>query len=194
MIDTITDVKITNLLDAMTPELLDTAQDASHTIAELILALADSDASLKTAQAECAHHQERLLFYNEAFATLLRLAMDSANDVSQLTKSLAVANTAVHEGQHKVDQLGTTIHQLNITISQLTTDLTSAQVFGKQDRAMFIEVCQERNRLHYLSGIMSHTCRKLRQERNKAEKQLLAERASTTSTESTAVQTDFILY
>ena len=177
-----TDAKIPELLDAMVPGLLDITHDATRTsVVELILALADSNASLKAEQARHAHHQERLTSYNQAFAALIRNTMDSANNVNQLTESLVVANTAMSEGQHKLNQMGITIGQLNTTISRLTTDLTAARVFGKQDREKFLEVCLQRDRIQHLNRITSYTCNKLRHEKNQAEKQLLAERASKSS-------------
>ena len=189
------DSKVTELLEAMTHGCLYTC----HTIAELMLALATSNASLKSEQTRCAHHQERLSISNEAFAALVHTAINSNNSINQLTKSLVVANTAMSEGEHKLDQMNNTICHLNSNISRLTTDLNDARALGKQDRVRFLEVldqvCQEKARLQHLNGVMSFTCKKLRQQRNKTDMQLqtvLGEQDSRRSTKSTtATQTEF---
>lgn len=189
--DTMAEGKIAELVDAMTHGCLNTC----HTTATLILALADSNGLLKAEQARCAHHQERLTTCNEAFATLIQLAMNSNKSIKQLTNSLTVANAAVSEGEHKLNQMDNTICQLNTMISRSTTDLNDARALGEQDRRRFLEVCPEKAQLQRLNGITSFTCRKLRGQRNDMDMQLhevLAEQDSRRSTKATiATQYDF---
>lgn len=112
-----------------------------------------------------------------------------------LLKSMAACTReAKTEGEHKMAHMDSTIRQLQFTLSTLTTDLTDACAFGKQDRDRLVEVSQENLRLQKVNSICSRTCAELRMQRSSTELQLLSLKAEvdhkTNNTNTASAQVD----
>ena len=151
--------QILDLLGAVNPGHLTTTDAAQLTIAELIMALIASNTALDAQTAKLSALQAEMSITNEAFAALLRAAMDSSKTSHQVSQDLKHANRAVHEGQHK-------LADANNKISQLTTELTQALTSGRHDRSRLCEMSLDFKLEQKLHSISTHTCAKLRKQKN----------------------------
>lgn len=161
-----TSEQILDLLGAVKPGHLTTTDAAQLTIAELMMALIASNTSLDAQTAKISALQAESTITNEAFAALLRAAMDSSKTSHQLSQDLKHANRAVHEGQHKLADASN-------KISQLTTELTQALTSGRHDRSRLCEMSLDFKLEQKLHRISTHTCAKLRKQKNAMKLQVL---------------------
>ena len=157
--------EIHDLLGVVTLGQQNTTDAAQLTVAELMIALAASTVFLDSQTAKLRALQDKQTTTTEAFAALLRFAMDSSKTIHQLNKDLEHATMAVHENQHKLADSSS-------KIKQLTTELTNALTFGRHDRNRLCKISQENRLLQKLHSISTHTCAKLRRQKNGTELQL----------------------
>lgn len=171
-----TDQEIRELLPATRQGRCNTAKVTSY---ELSKALASSNASLYAKMANSAHLRSSLTSSNTALATLVHAAMDSGKVMQQQAKDLNAAKVAMAEAHRKLAKVEAINRQLETKVSDLTRQVTHAQVWGRHDRHRLLEVCldssrlrQENSRLLHLNELCNTTCKKLRRQRYYAEEQL----------------------